>query len=162
MRSEPIVERHVLLGEVPHVRFAEQDGERSVVSIEPEVVIGAKFGRYVIKSMLGEGGMSAVYLAADPLAGREVALKVVPRRYVSEELYSRRFYQEARLTAQFRHPNITALYDVGEQDGLPYMATEYVEGTDLGRLASSADRPALLVLLRIMSAIAGAESSEGF
>ena len=93
---------------------------------KPEDLIGKKFGRYVIASLLGHGGMSAVYLAEDPMIGRKVALKVLLRSCDAE--FMQRFYQEIRITARLKHPNIVALHDAGEQDGFPYMAIEYVEG----------------------------------
>ncbi|MGD0091065.1 MAG: serine/threonine-protein kinase [Planctomycetota bacterium] len=122
---------------------------------KPEDLVGKKFGRYTITALLGKGGMSAVYLAEDSMIGRKVALKVLDAAHASDE-FVQRFYQEVRLTARLKHPNIVALHDAGEQNGLHYMALEYVEGRALQESASKGDKPSVLVVLRIMAAIAGA------
>src|SRR5438445_7984011 len=89
----------------------------------PENVIA---GRYRLDSMLGRGGMSEVWAATDTELGRRVALKLL-----SPNADNARFEREARAVASLGHPNITQLYDYGEEDGRPYMVLEYLPGGTL-------------------------------
>jgi serine/threonine-protein kinase len=114
-----------------------------------------EFGKYKVLSKLGQGGMSAVYLAEDSILGRKVALKVLPPS-IADESFVKRFYYEARMTAKLNHPNIVTLHDVGEEKGVLYVAMEYVEGPDLAELIKGEEQLPILVLLRIMAAMAGA------
>src|SRR5262245_17580694 len=102
---------------------------------------GESIGRYVIVRTLGRGGMGAVYLARDTVLQRHVALKLqdpggASRTDGHRPLDSRtsgaaRVLREARATAALDHPNAVAVYDVGEIDGIAYLAMEYVRGQDL-------------------------------
>ena len=92
---------------------------------------GMKVGPYEILALLGAGGMGEVYRARDSRLGREVALKVLPAGYASDPERLRRFEQEARATATLNHPNILAVFDVGRQDGSPYIVSELLEGETL-------------------------------
>ncbi len=104
---------------------------------------------------LGRGGMGVVYLARDMRLGRRVALKVLlPDQRASDRAVGQ-FLHEARTTAGFAHPNIVTLYAVGEHDGHPYLALEYLEGQNLReRMAGS--RPGRGEAIRIGRAIASA------
>ena len=86
---------------------------------------------YRIVEPIGAGGMGAVYKAYDNKLHRTVALKVLPPEYVSQQDRRRRFYQEARAASALNHPHILTIYEVGEDDGKPYIAMEYVEGETL-------------------------------
>lgn len=86
---------------------------------------------YRIMEPLGAGGMGAVYKAFDNKLQRVVALKVLPPEYVSQQDRRRRFFQEARAASALNHPHILTVYEVGEDDGKPYIAMEYVEGQTL-------------------------------
>src|SRR6185312_22646 len=86
---------------------------------------------YRIMEPIGAGGMGAVYKAYDTKLQRVVALKVLPPEYVSQQDRRRRFYQEARAASALTHPHILTVYEVGEDDGKPYIAMEYVEGETL-------------------------------
>lgn len=86
------------------------------------------FGRFQVEKLLGEGGQGKVYLAKDPHLGRQVAIKVLTIDSDIEGLLD-----EARIVAKLRHPNIVTLFDAGEQDGLPYLVFEYVEGMTLAQ-----------------------------
>lgn len=90
-----------------------------------------QFGRYQIKSIIGRGGMSTVYLAHDPRFGRDVALKVLPHELVNNEQAYKRFQREARTIAQLEHPAIVPVYDFGEDHGQPYLAMRYMSGGSL-------------------------------
>ena len=86
---------------------------------------------YRILEPIGAGGMGAVYKAYDKKLQRVVALKVLPNEYVSQQDRRRRFFQEARAASALNHPHILTVYEVGEEDGKPYIAMEYVEGETL-------------------------------
>jgi hypothetical protein len=94
------------------------------------------FGRYRILGELGRGAMGAVYRAADPLIEREVAIKTLLPHLppeVMEEVRGR-FVREARSAGRLNHPNIVTVYDVGEQDGIAYIAMELLEGRSLQQM----------------------------
>ncbi len=96
--------------------------------------INKTFGHYRIESMLGVGGMGEVYLATDDKLRRKVALKILPAEYTSNDERVKRFQLEARAISALNHPNIVTIYDVGNIDGINYIATEYVEGKTLREL----------------------------
>jgi eukaryotic-like serine/threonine-protein kinase len=100
---------------------------------EPDL-IGRKIGHYEITSKLGQGGMGVVYKARDIHLDRLVALKILPDEKITSPDRKRRFIQEAKAASALNHPNIVHLYDVDEQDGINFMAMEYVTGKTLGEL----------------------------
>jgi serine/threonine protein kinase/WD40 repeat protein len=89
------------------------------------------FGRYRVLKKLGEGAMGAVYLAEDSLLQRKVALKTPKFEGDEDGQLLRRFFREARAVAQLKHPNLCAVYDVGEIDGKHYISMEFVRGKKL-------------------------------
>jgi len=120
---------------------------------------GDRIGPYEILAPLGAGGMGEVYRAKDPRLGREVAVKVLPAFFAANADRLRRFEQEARAAGILNHPNITAVYDIGEQDGAPYVVEELLEGETLrARLAGGAFTPrkALDHALQIANGLAAA------
>lgn len=92
---------------------------------------GSKLGPYEIQSLLGTGGMGEVYRAKDTRLGRDVALKVLPESFARETDRLHRFEQEARAVAALNHPNILAIYDIGEDGGAPFIVSELLEGCSL-------------------------------
>ena len=94
-------------------------------------MIGKTLGHYQITNPLGKGGMGVVYQARDERIGRDVAIKVLPMEYAADKDRLRRFEQEARAAGQLNHPNILTLYDVGTQEGAPYIVTELLQGESL-------------------------------
>ena len=94
-----------------------------------------RLGRYVIEKRIGKGAMGAVYLARDPRINRPVALKAIPieKEFEDEELKEARlrFYREAESAGRLAHPNIITVFDAGEDQGLAYIAMEYVPGIPL-------------------------------
>ena len=91
---------------------------------------GTHVGHFQIQRLLGEGAMGQVYLAQDTTLGRRIALKLI-RRSVLQREGAARFLEEARATASLNHPHIVTLHAVGEHEGRPYLALEYVEGGSL-------------------------------
>ena len=90
-----------------------------------------KLGPYEIIAPLGAGGMGEVYRARDSRLDRTVAIKILPEEFASDPERVRRFEQESRSVAALNHPNIVAIYDVGSQDGVRYLVTEFLEGKTL-------------------------------
>jgi len=95
------------------------------------IAAGARLGRYEIRAKLGAGGMGEVYLALDTELDRKVALKILPAELAGHKDRMRRFIQEAKSAAALNHPNIAHIYEIGESDGLNFIAMEYVEGVTL-------------------------------
>jgi serine/threonine-protein kinase len=95
--------------------------------------IPQQIGKYKIVRVLGKGAMGVVYLGEDPLLKRQVAVKVIMGDEVDDEMRER-FRVEARAAAALAHPNIVVVYDLGEQDGVPYIAMELLHGEDLRHL----------------------------
>ncbi len=98
---------------------------------EMSLPAGTRLGPYEIVAALGAGGMGEVYRARDARLGREVALKVLPSEVAASPDRLRRFEQEARAASAISHPNLLAVFDIGEQDGLRYLVTELLEGETL-------------------------------
>jgi eukaryotic-like serine/threonine-protein kinase len=92
---------------------------------------GTKLGPYEIHSPLGAGGMGEVYRARDPRLGREVAIKVLPSSFSADGDRLQRFAQEARAAAALNHPNILAIFDIGNGLSSPYVVSELLEGETL-------------------------------
>jgi serine/threonine-protein kinase len=97
-----------------------------------------RIGRYDITAELGKGAMGVVYKATDPNIGRTVAIKTtrIDAHGLETEDLLRRFKNEARSAGTLNHPNIVTIYDAGEQDGVFYIAMEYIEGQTLHELLS--------------------------
>jgi Tol biopolymer transport system component len=120
---------------------------------------GARLGPYEIVSPLGAGGMGEVYRARDTRLKREVALKVLLHAVSLDADRLRRFEQEALATAALNHPNILAVFDIGTNDGSPYVVSELLEGETLRerlRGGSIAARKVLDYALQIARGLAAA------
>lgn len=119
---------------------------------------GKTIGRYIVQSLLGEGAMGSVYKAFDPVIRRIVAIKTIKleqsRSEADQREFMQRFFQEAQISGILNHPNIVAVYDIGEQDGMPYIAMEYVEGRNLNQIIHSSPRPDTTELSRILMQVA--------
>src|SRR5262245_11530620 len=92
---------------------------------------GTRLGPYEILSAAGAGGMGEVYRARDTRLDRTVALKVLPSHLARRDDLRQRFQTEARAIAKLQHPNICAVFDVGEESGVDYLILEYLEGETL-------------------------------
>jgi serine/threonine protein kinase len=101
-------------------------------------MLPAQFGRYRILEKVGEGGMGVVYRAEDTLMARRIALKVPQFTSSDSPQIIERFYREARIAAAINHPNLCAIYDVGQIDGIHYLTMPFLEGTLLSHLIDSA------------------------
>jgi serine/threonine protein kinase len=107
---------------------------------------GSKLGPYEIVAPLGAGGMGEVYRAKDTRLGRDVAIKVLPANVSTDQVRRQRFEREARTISSLNHPNICALYDVGEHDGVGYLVLEYVEGETLEKRLQNGPVPTKILL----------------
>ncbi|MDQ3346717.1 MAG: serine/threonine protein kinase, partial [Acidobacteriota bacterium] len=94
-------------------------------------VLMPNIGRYELLDKLGQGGMGVVYRARDTLLERIVAVKVISAPIEENAELRERFFREARAAGQLSHKNIITIHDLGEHDGQPYLAMEYLEGQDL-------------------------------
>jgi len=92
---------------------------------------GTQLGPYEIISLIGAGGMGEVYQARDPRLRRDVAIKVLPASFSSDVARLQRFEQEAHAAAGLNHPNILAVYDIGQANGAPYIVSELLQGETL-------------------------------
>ncbi len=88
-------------------------------------------GRYRLLGRIGSGGMADVHLAEDAQLGREVALKVLHRRFAQDAEFVERFRREAQSAAGLQHPNVVGVYDRGEHEGTYYIAMEHLKGRTL-------------------------------
>ncbi len=97
------------------------------------ILAGSRLGPYEILAPIGAGGMGEVWRARDPRLGRDVAIKVLPASFSADADRLRRFEQEARAAGILNHPNITAVFDIGESEesGAPYVVQELLEGETL-------------------------------
>jgi len=106
----------------------------------PEVEeLAKRFPLLEILELLGKGGMGAVYKARQPGLDRLVAIKILPAEIGHDPAFAERFAREARALARLNHPNIVAIYDFGQTDGLYFFVMEYVDGVNL-RQAMQAGR----------------------
>lgn len=103
---------------------------------------GSAFGPYHLEDRLGAGGAGVVYRARDERLGRDVAIKVMSSYLAQDSKAVRRFRNEARLISRLNHPNICAIYDIGEAERRPYLVMEYLEGETLKRRIARGPLPA--------------------
>lgn len=119
-------------------------------------LLNQEFGRYVITALLGRGGMAAVYRAHDRLLQRDVAIKLLYPQYVHDQTIIERFKREAITAAALEHPHIGPIYDVGEQDGMVYIAMKLLEGRSLQDVLHELGTLSLAELLPVLEQVASA------
>jgi hypothetical protein len=115
-----------------------------------------RIGKYEITGLLGRGGMGLVYRAFDKHLGREVAIKTITEGFAGDPEMLERFYREAAKTGMLKHSNIVTVYDLGEQEGFPYIVMEYVAGEALDRVIQSARPLPLVFRLKIIEQVCSA------
>ncbi|HSB29755.1 MAG TPA: serine/threonine-protein kinase, partial [Pyrinomonadaceae bacterium] len=124
----------------------------------PSLSTGQKLAHYEILSPLGSGGMGEVYLANDLNLDRRVALKILPSQFTKNAAQVQRFEREARAASSLNNPNIITIHEIGIEDGLHFMATEFIEGQTLRQRLTDGPIP-LNEVLAIATQIAKALSA---
>jgi serine/threonine protein kinase/Tol biopolymer transport system component len=114
---------------------------------------GTTLGHYEIRGKIGAGGMGEVYLAQDTRLDRKVALKILPADVAAKRERMERFVREAKSAAALNHPNIAHVYEIGESNGIHFIAMEFVDGETLRRLIHQR-KTELKKLLRYMQKVA--------
>lgn len=109
-----------------------------------------KIGKYEIVDIIGRGGMGIVYKGRDPHLDRLVAIKMMTGSFSDNSDLLKRFFREAQSTASLQHPNIVTVYELGDHEGNPYLAMEYLDGESLDSMLSSSQPPTLIEKLDLM------------
>lgn len=112
-------------GGVPALAWQSSAGELTTL------LVGKQLGIYLIERALGTGGMAAVFRAVDPHLDRTVALKILPPILAAQQEHVQRFEREAKVAAQLGHPNVARVHYYGQDQGLHYIAYEYIDGINL-------------------------------
>ncbi|MDR3199349.1 MAG: serine/threonine protein kinase [Planctomycetaceae bacterium] len=152
--------------EPPTLELPRSESDETAVVLTPEIFAsgiiptGTMLGHFIINSFIGGGGMGRVYLATDTALDRKVAVKVLPRQRANDLGTVARFMNEAKSAARLNHEHIAQVYFAGEQSGIPYIAFEYVEGTNVRSMVEDYDAfplpQALNYLIQISHALAHA------
>ena len=145
----------------------QQDSDATILSKRPlaglasdgssqGLALGQTLDHFVIRQLVGEGGMGAVYRAFDTLLLREVAIKILHSEVAADQDIVARFQQEAQSAARLRHPNIAGVYHFGQTEHWRYLVFEFVEGRNLRELVRSAGPLAWQDSLRIVREVTSA------
>jgi serine/threonine protein kinase len=124
---------------------------------------GARLGPYEIQAVIGAGGMGVVYRARDSRLDRIVAIKVLSAGVEPDPSFQERFSREARTLSSLEHPHIGAVYDVGQQDGVPYLVMQHLEGETLASRLAKGPLPFEHVLtlgIQVADALAAAHERD--
>ena len=149
----------ILPGSQTHPYYEHQHSASlpTVLLVNPDPLIGHVIdGKYELTARLGEGGMSVVYRARRVHIGDEVAVKIMQRRWVSDEAAQTRFRREARAAAMLHHPNVITIHDFGEtgdEKAPAFIVMEFVRGTPLRDLLNSEGRLSVERASRLMRGI---------
>jgi serine/threonine protein kinase len=133
----------------------------SGVSVAPPELAIKQLGEFRIIRPLGRGGMAEVYLAEQTSLHRSVAIKVLRAELLTDTTIVKRFEQEAQAAAGLVHPNIVQVFSFGQQDGIHYIAQEYVQGLNLRQFLNRKGPPELLIAYHIMRQVAAALAVAG-
>jgi eukaryotic-like serine/threonine-protein kinase len=152
-------------GGAPGARRQSLKSDRTwIVFASGSQVIGTTIGNYRVERLIGEGGMGKVYLAVHPGIGRQAAIKILATGDASDPQIVSRFITEARAANAIRHPNIVDIYDSGVlDDGLPYIAMEFLDGESLSQRLLGGPLPiadAIDVACQVAEALAAAHAHE--
>src|SRR5262245_17371840 len=127
-----------------------------------DALVGKSIGHYRIESLIGVGGMGEVYLALDERLRRKAALKLLPDSLTTDETQLSRFKNEARTASALNHPNILTVYEIGADENVQFIATEFIEGVTL-RVALASGRMSahrtLEIAVQVASALAAAHEA---
>ena len=115
-----------------------------------------RIGKYDIVGLLGRGGMGVVYRGIDKSLGREVAIKTLTGGISNDPDMLARFYDEGRKTGSFKHSNIVTVYELGDHNGIPYIAMELIEGNPLDKLIRTEEPLPMIESLRIVEELCAA------
>ncbi len=124
---------------------------------------GTRLGPYEIVAAVGAGGMGEVYRARDTRLDRTVAIKILPESFADDRERLERFQQEARILSTLNHPNLMAVYDVGVQDGMHFLVSEFLEGETLRDRLNAGPLPQRRVIeygLQIAKGLAAAHDKQ--
>jgi serine/threonine-protein kinase len=127
-----------------------------VPTVQAPDLSGKTLGEFQLIRRLGQGGMGQVYLAQQLTLKRKVAIKIMRPEMAADATSFQRFKSEAEAIARITHANIVQVYAFNEQDGLHYMAMEYVEGRNLGEYVARKGPPDVPLALSIMRQVAAA------
>jgi eukaryotic-like serine/threonine-protein kinase len=130
--------------------------------VSTQISLGARLGRYEIRSQLGAGGMGEVYLAQDTKLDRKVALKILPADVAANQDRMRRFVQEAKAASALNHPNIVTIHEIDQVNSTNFIATEFIDGETLRQRTRSAPiklGEVLDVAAQIASALSAAHAA---
>ena len=125
-------------------------------------MIGKQVQQFRITQRLGQGGMGEVFLAEDTKLKRNVALKFLPAHYSQDPDFKSRFEHEATAAAALNHPNIVTVYELGEFEGKPFIAMEYIEGQSLDDLIAAGDvklEKAMKIALQVLEGLSAAHAA---
>jgi tetratricopeptide (TPR) repeat protein len=148
-RYEDVEQR---LGKVREEVAAKQQADAA--QVESPTTTSRTPGRYIIRGTLGRGGMGIVYKADDTVLDRTVAFKVLPETLKENPQALANFLREAKSAAKLNHPNIVTVYDAGEQDGVFYIAMEYVDGNTLKEIIKRRGRVAPKGIVHVLAQMA--------
>ena len=139
-----------------------EDATRLLMQDRTSSLRGQALGPYKILEQIGEGGMGEVYLALHARTNRKVALKLLSLSFIKDEQRAWRFQQEARAVLALNHPNIVTIYDIGQADGIHFIATEFIEGETLRARMARAPlelNEALDIVIQVTVALAAAHQA---
>src|SRR5215213_3008846 len=169
--KDNIVLRQEVLSLIKAQSLASQFLEGSAISIAAEVLardlttidslIGKELGSYKIEKLLGAGGMGEVYLGRDTKLDRTIALKILPWQFLTGADRLERFQREARALSSLNHPNLVTIYEVGEFNGLHFIAMEFVDGQTLSSLREKLSLKELLSIVAQVAEALGAAHQSG-
>ena len=163
--DDPALQRHVesMLADVDQPVVIDRPVDEAIADLmddDTPVMVGAQFGPYRVESLLGAGGMGAVYRATDTVLGRQVAIKILPPDVAADPEWVARFRREAQALAALNHPNVGAIYGFEALDGRTGSAfglvLELVEGATLAEKLTAGPLPveeALAIAQQIAEAL---------